>query len=280
MSKKNNLSQHGFTLVELAIVIVIIGLLVGGVLQGQELIKQAKIRSLVSQLKGYDAAINIFRSKYGTNAMPGDFIRASQFGLNAVNGVVNTSLTPQANNNGNGDELLDDGTKLSSVSAVGEILNFWVHLSNAKLIKGALTQPANCNGTCNYVAGTGFPSAPLGNGIYVLSISVDPDPSMRLTYILGISGTVASSGMGDVVGGDANSILSRTLASDEAYGIDSKVDDGNAYTGISQSIDRKQEGNGAANESKGTATNCETATGVYNLAYTKQACTITMRAAW
>ncbi|HCR85768.1 MAG TPA: prepilin-type cleavage/methylation domain-containing protein, partial [Alphaproteobacteria bacterium] len=66
---------------------VIIGLLVGGVLQGQELIKQAQIRSFISQLSGYDAAVNTFRAKY--RELPGDMTKAVTFGLNAGE----TSLT-------------------------------------------------------------------------------------------------------------------------------------------------------------------------------------------
>ena len=50
-------SEQGFTLVELAIVMVIIGLLIGGILKGQELIANARISSTVSQLKGLDAAL-------------------------------------------------------------------------------------------------------------------------------------------------------------------------------------------------------------------------------
>jgi prepilin-type N-terminal cleavage/methylation domain-containing protein len=62
--------KKAFTLVELAIVIVIIGLLVGGVLAGQELIKQAKIRAYIKKLTQVDAAIHTFYAKY--NFIPGD----------------------------------------------------------------------------------------------------------------------------------------------------------------------------------------------------------------
>ncbi|MDX1949761.1 MAG: prepilin-type N-terminal cleavage/methylation domain-containing protein, partial [Rickettsiales bacterium] len=78
MHKKSN--AKGFTLVELAIVLVIVGLLVGGVLQGQELIKQAQIRSVVTQIQSLDTSLNTFRAKY--REYPGDISRARQFGIN------------------------------------------------------------------------------------------------------------------------------------------------------------------------------------------------------
>jgi prepilin-type N-terminal cleavage/methylation domain-containing protein len=63
--------RAGFTLVEIAIVLVIIGLIIGGILVGQDLIRVATIRSQVSQIDKYQAAINTFRLKYN-NALPGD----------------------------------------------------------------------------------------------------------------------------------------------------------------------------------------------------------------
>lgn len=65
-------SERGFTLVELAIVMVIIGLLIGGVLKGQELIGNARITATVAQFKAVDAALNGFQDKY--NALPGDIV--------------------------------------------------------------------------------------------------------------------------------------------------------------------------------------------------------------
>ncbi len=70
-------SSKGFTLVELAIVLVIIGLLVGGVIGGQELIAQATIRKNIKEIKTVELAWNTFRAKY--NGLPGDIRRPERF---------------------------------------------------------------------------------------------------------------------------------------------------------------------------------------------------------
>ena len=63
-------SQAGFTLVELAIVMIIIGLLIAGVLKGQELIANARVTSTVAQIKAIDAATSTFKDTY--DSLPGD----------------------------------------------------------------------------------------------------------------------------------------------------------------------------------------------------------------
>src|ERR1700746_416796 len=65
----------GFTLIELSIVLVIIGLIVGGVLVGQDLIRAAEVRATISQIEKYNTAVNTFRGKY--NALPGDLNAAA-----------------------------------------------------------------------------------------------------------------------------------------------------------------------------------------------------------
>ena len=62
--------QSGFTLVEIAIVLVIIGLLLGGVLKGQELINSAKIKNLINDLNGLSTAVYAYQDRY--RALPGD----------------------------------------------------------------------------------------------------------------------------------------------------------------------------------------------------------------
>src|SRR5665647_40387 len=62
--------QTGFTLVEIAIVLVIIGLLLGGILKGQEMITQAKIKNVINDMNGITAALNSYQDRY--RALPGD----------------------------------------------------------------------------------------------------------------------------------------------------------------------------------------------------------------
>lgn len=73
MQSKHN--QKGFTLVELAIVLMIIGLLIGGILRGQELMDNARLGATIKQVNSYTGAIATFQDSYGM--MPGDFNRAT-----------------------------------------------------------------------------------------------------------------------------------------------------------------------------------------------------------
>ncbi len=69
------MKNSGFTLVELSIVMIIIGLLIGGILKGQELIQNARISSTIAQVKGYSAATLTFQDSYGS--LPGDIVSAT-----------------------------------------------------------------------------------------------------------------------------------------------------------------------------------------------------------
>src|SRR5207247_5841261 len=63
-------TEMGFTLVEIAIVLVIIGLLLGGILKGQEMITQAKIKNVINDFNGITVAITSYQDRY--RALPGD----------------------------------------------------------------------------------------------------------------------------------------------------------------------------------------------------------------
>lgn len=92
-----------FTLIEFSIVLVVIGLLVGGVLVGQDMIEAAQIRNQISQLTDIETAMYTYKAKY--NALPGDHKSASTFGFGS---------------NGNGNKTID----IWANEAVG----FWEHL--------------------------------------------------------------------------------------------------------------------------------------------------------
>src|ERR1700733_9655878 len=70
-----NRTQSGFTLVEIAIVLVIIGLLLGGILKGQEMINQAKIKNVVSDFNGIASALYGYQDRY--RQLPGDDLNAA-----------------------------------------------------------------------------------------------------------------------------------------------------------------------------------------------------------
>ncbi len=96
-------NEKGFTLVELAIVLVIIGLLVGGVLQGQELIKQAEIRSQIKMLNDIKLGFVAFQAKY--DALPGDMKSPERFFPVCNNAAYGS---PGAVYSGNGDGMITD----------------------------------------------------------------------------------------------------------------------------------------------------------------------------
>ena len=126
--------QSGFTLVEIAIVLVIIGLLLGGVLKGQEMINSAKVRNAVNDMNGVTAAFNAYIDRY--RRMPGDDGPIAT--LTARGGPwVNVTLA------GNSDSALTI-TAAQTFTGAGENANFWQHLRAAGLVSGntALTAAA------------------------------------------------------------------------------------------------------------------------------------------
>ncbi|MFZ4542068.1 MAG: type II secretion system protein [Rickettsiales bacterium] len=228
-----------FSLVELSIVLVILGLLVGGILSGQALIRAAQIRSQIAQIQNYQIAVNTFRGKY--NYLPGDIPDplASQLGLGA---------RAAANGRGNGDGLLEGqnggGAASGAYAMGGEVLTFWCDLTAVGLTTQAL-QVANSPlyvQTVNPVTATTspslsdlFPRAKLENAyLYVWSSRVGTDISGstdggRSGNYFGLSGLDSLT-----VGGSLNPSY---ISVADAWAIDSKRDDGLPYSGNTQAID-------------------------------------------
>lgn len=132
-------SQRGFTLVEIAIVLVIIGLLVGGVLKGREMITNAKIKRIENDFAGVAGAIYAYQDRYGV--LPGDDPAAS----------TRFSGTWSAADNGNGNGNISGGW--STQNNAQEARKIWKHLRGAGLIAGPVDntsasyqQPSNSFG--------------------------------------------------------------------------------------------------------------------------------------
>src|SRR4051812_15247886 len=102
MAHRNQEHNQGFTLVELSIVLVIIGLIIGGILVGIDMVKAAELRSTIAQVEKYHAAVNTFLTKFA--GVPGDFPQSSA----AAYGLMQlTSATTVGQGDGTG--LIEGG---------------------------------------------------------------------------------------------------------------------------------------------------------------------------
>lgn len=119
---RNTSMKKGFTLVELSIVLVIIGLLVGGILVGQSLIDSANLQKAVRSIQQYQAAVLLFKDKF--RSLPGD---ASFFPVAGNNDGRILGWGAQGNGTGNEDMYN------------GEIGNFWAHMSQSGMLKEQYT---------------------------------------------------------------------------------------------------------------------------------------------
>lgn len=216
----------GFSLVELSIVLVILGLLTGGILSGQSLIRAAEQRNFVTQITNYSATVATFRDKY--MAIPGDMRNASAFwnAADGSTGLTNACLNSTAAGtcNGNGDGGLNTQTYSH------ENFRFWQHMSLAGLIEGTYTGVTGPLEVTDVVAGTNVPSTKIGSTSVIFPLSLTSVSASNTYYFPGSYGTVAYRVGADTNGGNFNGD-SNTFTNEMAWNIDSKMDDGKPGTG-------------------------------------------------
>lgn len=214
--KKNT----GFTLLELSISLVIIGLLVGGVLAGKNLIRAAQISAIMQEYKANVIAIGQFRQMYGQ--LPGDISTATNiWGTGSCTWTTGAVSTGKATCNGNGDGRLqfDYGGAVTSPTSKDEHLLMWQHLSNAGLLPGSYNARKG-----PYTLGETFPASKLsGAGWWMeylyTSHWVAPFPDLdNSNWIL----LLRADNIEQWSGFHGASIITPQ----EAYDIDGKMDDG------------------------------------------------------
>lgn len=134
-------TQKGFTLVEIGIVLVIIGLLIGGTLKGQEMITNAKIKRVIRDKAGINSAVHTYQDRY--QRLPGDDDRADQR-FSIYSDGTNDPAPADINGDRNGSIA---GNWVAAPNT--ETANFWKHLRAAGIIPGGGdddTQPGNAYG--------------------------------------------------------------------------------------------------------------------------------------
>lgn len=219
--------EKGFSLVELSIVLVILGLLTGGILTGQSLIRGAELRGVITEFKSYQSAVYTFRDKYF--ALPGDMTNATRFwgiaggtGTGAACFSVESTTSATCNGNGNGaiDETAGAGT---AVWRYGERIRFWQHLANASLISGNYTgKTDSATNPYELTPGKNVPASRMSNAFWGTNMSNNTTWNAANFW-------PKTHGFD----GELNIILRQNpLIPEEAWSIDTKVDDGKPGTGI------------------------------------------------
>lgn len=216
---KRRSALRAFTLVELSIVLVILGLLVGGVLTGQALIRAAELRSVTTEFNAHKTAVHAFRDKYF--ALPGDMLNATRFwgvaagstadGLDLTCQSYTTPATDSKTCNGNGNGIIDGA----------EIVRDWQQLVNAGLIAGKFTGV------------TGSPN-PIQPGVNVPASKANASAGWMISSATPTPGFTLGSNLKNLLifsGYTAAGMYPSALTPTDAWNIDMKMDDGVPQSG-------------------------------------------------
>jgi len=214
----NHSNREGFTLLQMALVVIIIGLITGGILVGQNLIESAAISATISQMSKYNSAANTFQTRYGS--LPGDILysSATQVGLAAT--------TSGGAGLGDDNGLIQDPN--GNNTPVGEILLFWRQLSDAGLIDQTLGSDltvSTAQAPATITLAKDFPAAKFGANYIIVGSNNGYD-------YFGITGL--QSAAGGAAGTAAYGTKNTSFTPTDAYNIDQKIDDGFPISGFIQ----------------------------------------------
>ncbi len=215
------MSNRGFTLVELSVVMIVIAAIVSAIFLASNIIMQAKVRRLVIEMNQYQTAIDNFRDQY--HAVPGDFAQA--FNIWGTQCAASAAAC-----NGNGNHIIEWSNSTTGV----ESLLAWRHLTLAQLIPGSYPGSATVSGQSDI--GINIPSSIFsGAGVELYTQATTPSGNQGLS--MQIAGATANSW--------ANS--ANVMTPKEAMAVDIKIDDGVGKTGSIQGFN-----SGSANTCIGT----------------------------
>ncbi|MES2984628.1 MAG: type II secretion system protein [Pseudomonadota bacterium] len=252
-------SLRGFSLVELSVVLVIIGLMVGGIMYGRSVIKAAELRKVNNQITQITGAIYAFRTKY--SYLPGDMPNATKFwgALDGSTGTTNACSTTVGSGtltcNGDGDN------SLANITYASERLMAWKHMVNAGMVEGNYTGygDGTLGGYTNSYADINSPKT-IREGRVFLSTANSYTAVQQFPFD---SGTQLILRIGGVI--DNGTPRGPLFTPEEQSNLDSKYDDGKPAYGTMR---------GAINSYNGCSTTDVATTAAYAVSSSDRLCFI------
>ncbi len=217
--------NKGFSLLELSIVLVIIGLIAGGIVAGSSMIRAAELRAAITELQQYKTAINTFRDKY--LGLPGDLKNAGAFWeypSSSASNCPTTAGTSTETCDGNGDGSIDSG----SAAQFSEEYMFWQHLANAGLINGTFTGMAGAGSGSNTDPDDNSPASKLSGATWSVETHDNSSGSLTWPFHLNFGNNLI---LGEACSFNTHYSRCPYFAPEEAWNIDKKIDDGKPAQG-------------------------------------------------
>ena len=209
-----NAAERGFTLIEMSIVLAIIGLIVGGILKGQEVVNNGRLKMQIAQMDAIKAAIFTFQDQY--TFLPGDYPNAaSQLGITNGNGDGNGIIGTKGGSTPSAAILKDTDDTSGTESVLA-----WADLVAANLLQGVTLPPQTALSAVTNTTNLSYPGKMSGTFLWIATFNASSasitGPMIRLQ--LPVSGALSTA-------------TGQSVREPDAYNIDRKYDDGSPVTG-------------------------------------------------
>ncbi|WP_428068204.1 type II secretion system protein [Chryseobacterium gambrini] len=228
--------QEGFTLVELAITLTIIGLLIAGVLKGQELLAETRVKISITQIRAFQAAHITFKDVY-SGAIPGDM-------KNATSRITNCVTSLNACRNGDGNGIIGTGIHWGNSvnrSLTAENTQYWKHMALANLITGIDT---GVKVTLADPFGKTLPASKVNGGFWARSAEDYLTPAQKRVYAHMSGNLILWRADPNATG---SQLTGTTVSPMVAWRIDQKMDDGYAWNGAVEALSGESWSGGKTN---------------------------------